>query len=96
VIAKICLVLFAHFFGGRFLAVLGKRRVVLHAHFAHVQLGIAGLADFETAQGQTERSERGATAPANQRVSHATLVNLYADQADIPVAFMDRTESIGL
>jgi len=65
VIAKICLVLFAYFFGSRFLAVLGIRRVVLDAHFAHVQLGIAGLADFETAQGQAERSERGAAAPAN-------------------------------
>jgi hypothetical protein len=29
-------------------------------------------------------------------VRHATFVNLYADPADIPVAFMDRTASIGL
>jgi len=96
VIAKICLVLLAHFFGRRFLAVLGVRRVVLDAHFADVQLGIAGFTDFETTQGQAERRERGATAPTNQRVSHATFVNLSADPADIPVAFMDRTESIGL
>lgn len=54
VIAKICLIFFAHFLGSGFLAMLGIAHIVLDAHFAHVQLGAAFLAGIKTAQRQTQ------------------------------------------
>jgi hypothetical protein len=41
------------------------RRVVLHAHLAHVQLRIARLANVESPQRQTERSQGRAAAPTD-------------------------------
>ena len=63
-IAKIGLVLFAYFLCGRFLAMLRIGGVVFDAHLADVQFGVAGLADFEAPQWQTERRKRRAATPA--------------------------------
>jgi hypothetical protein len=65
VIAKISLVLVSNLFGGRFLAVLRIRRIVLDAHLAYMQFGVAGLANLKAAQRQTKRRERRTAAPAD-------------------------------
>src|SRR6266404_7021673 len=73
VIAKIRLILFAHLLRRGLLAMLGIRRVVLNAHLAHMQLRITRLTDVEPSERQTERGERRAAAPTNERVSHEEL-----------------------
>jgi len=65
VIAKVCLILFAHFLGSRFLAMFRVAHIVLDAHFANVQLRPAFLAGIKAAQRQTQQRERFAAAPAN-------------------------------
>ena len=73
VIAKIRLILFAHLLRSGLLAMLRIRRVVLNAHLAHMQLRITRLADVEPSERQTERGERRAAAPTNERVRHGEL-----------------------
>ena len=65
VIAEIRLVLFSDFFCGGFLAVLGIRRVVLHAHLADMEFGIARLADVEATQREAQGGQGGAAVPAD-------------------------------
>jgi hypothetical protein len=65
VVAEIGLILLANFFCRRLLTVFGIRGVVLDTHFAHVQLRIAGFADFKTTQRQAKSRERGTAAPTN-------------------------------
>jgi hypothetical protein len=52
VIAEIRLVLLPNFLGRGFLAVLRVAHVILDAHFANVEFGIAGFTDIEAAQRQ--------------------------------------------
>jgi hypothetical protein len=54
VIAEIRLVFLANFFCGRLLAVLRVRGVVLDAHLAHVEFGVARLANVEATQRETQ------------------------------------------
>jgi hypothetical protein len=79
VIAKIGLILFSNLLGRGLLAMLGIRGVVLHAHFADMQLRVAGLANVEAAQWQAKRAERCTAAPADEGVGHEELKNIWAD-----------------
>jgi hypothetical protein len=54
VIAKIRFVFLPHFFSRGFLAMFRIRHIVLDAHLAHVQLGVACLARIEATKRQTE------------------------------------------
>ena len=54
-IAKISVVLFPLFFCSGLLAVFGVRRVVLKAHFADMQFGIALFTYVKATQRQGER-----------------------------------------
>ena len=65
VIAEIRLVFLADFFCGRLLAVLRVRGVVLDAHLAHVEFGVARLADVEATQREAQGGQGGAAAPAD-------------------------------
>jgi hypothetical protein len=77
VITEIGLVLLAHLLGGRLLAVLCFRGVVLHAHLADVELGVARLAHVETAKRKAQRGEGDAAAPASQGVRHELCLCIY-------------------
>jgi hypothetical protein len=77
VITEIGLVLLAHLLGGRLLAVLSLRGVVLHAHLADVELGVARLAYVETAKREAQRREGDAAAPAGQGVRHEMYLCIY-------------------
>ena len=69
-VAEIRLVLLALLFRGRLLAMLRVAHVVLHAHLAHMQFRIAGLADIQAPQGKAQCRQGCATAPTNQGVGH--------------------------
>jgi len=69
-IAEVRLLLVAHLLGRRLLAMLGLGGVVLDAHLADVELGVAGLAHIEAAKGEAESRERSAAAPADEGVGH--------------------------
>src|ERR1700733_1595909 len=73
-VTEIGLVLLAHLLGGRLLAVLCFRGVVLHAHLADVELGVARLAHVETAKRKAQRGEGDTAAPASQGVRHEQSV----------------------
>ncbi len=65
VVAKVCLVLLADLFRGRFPAMLRVPDVVLDAHLADMQLSIARLAHLEPPQRQTQCRQRSTTAPTD-------------------------------
>jgi hypothetical protein len=65
VITEVRLILLAHLLRRRLLAMLGIRGVVLDAHFAYMQFGIAGLAHVKTPERQTQGRQRSAAAPAD-------------------------------
>jgi hypothetical protein len=65
VITEVRLILLAHLLRRWLLAMLGIRSVVLHAHLAYMQFGIAGLAHIKAPQRQTQRRKRSAAAPAD-------------------------------
>ena len=54
VIAEIGFVFLANLFGGRLLAMLRLRRVVLDAYLADVKLGITRLANVESPEGEAQ------------------------------------------
>jgi hypothetical protein len=65
VITEVRLVLLAHLLRRRLLAMLGIRSVVLDAHLAYMQFGVASLAHVKAPQRQTQRRKRSAAAPAD-------------------------------
>jgi len=81
VVAKICALFIADFFGDGFAALLRDSDVIEPAEFADMQCSVTRLAFVEAAEGEAQRRERRAALPTDGRIRHGLPLDI-ADRVD--------------